>query len=167
MIPECRHILPTGRKCHAVAMRGKAFCYFHMLDKRAPARKRATAAKKKQPAEASLALPKALDRTTINTAIGRVLHTLAAGRIATRRASALLYGLQLAQQQLGPRSTSDDDGLCDLPTDSTGELDLKRLSPQGFCAIEELIRKITLPPTAPGPQDHPGPGSPSGLSAQP
>ena len=167
MIPECRHILPTGRKCHAVAMRGKAFCYFHMLDKRAPARKRATAAKKKQPAEDSLLLPKALDRTTVNTAVSRILQALAAGRIATRRGSALLYGLQLAQQQFPSRPASRNDGLCDLPTDSTGELDLKRLSPQALFAIEGLIRKMMPPPSASGPQGHPGAESSSGRSAQP
>jgi hypothetical protein len=29
MLPECRHILPSGYKCTALALRGKYYCYFH------------------------------------------------------------------------------------------------------------------------------------------
>ena len=29
MFAECRHIMPTGRKCHSPALRGKPFCSQH------------------------------------------------------------------------------------------------------------------------------------------
>jgi hypothetical protein len=37
MIAECRHGMPSGLHCQAIAMRGSAFCYHHARPK-APAR---------------------------------------------------------------------------------------------------------------------------------
>ena len=30
MFHECRYIKTDGLRCHAAALRGKAYCYFHM-----------------------------------------------------------------------------------------------------------------------------------------
>jgi hypothetical protein len=37
MIAECRHGMPSGLHCQAIAMRGSAFCYHHARPK-APSR---------------------------------------------------------------------------------------------------------------------------------
>lgn len=29
MPQECRHIMPSGSRCHAIALLGKSFCYYH------------------------------------------------------------------------------------------------------------------------------------------
>jgi len=29
MFNLCRHIMPSGAKCHAPALRGKPYCYYH------------------------------------------------------------------------------------------------------------------------------------------
>lgn len=155
MFNECRHILPSGRKCHSPAMRGKAFCYFHMMDKRVPARANASTAKKKHSAEKPFDLPEILNGAAIPTAIGCTLQALAAGRIAPRRASALLYGLQLAQQHFSSSYPGSDQELCDLPLDPSGDIDLCRLSPQALDAIDAMLEKIATEPDAPRPQDKP------------
>jgi len=84
MFVECRHIMPTGRKCHSPALRGKAFCFFHArLHFRRPA----------------AASPGKLPHTGIedlHTAVARVLTALASPLTDPRRAGVLLYGLNIA-----------------------------------------------------------------------
>lgn len=156
MTKDCRHILPNGRNCHAPAMRGKAYCYHHMLDKRAPARGHACTSKKKNPAEDPLVLPEILDQAAIRSAVSSTLLALAAGRIERRRASTLLYGLQLAQKHVSSASAASNQELCDLPLDSSGDIDLCRLSPQALGALDALVEKIVAEPDdAPPPPDKP------------
>jgi len=93
MVPECRHILPNGRKCFAPALRGTHFCYFHTnLHKLT-----------KKPASAmdSIQIPLALeDRCSLQVAIAQVLRAIVSNSIDRPRASLLLYGLQLASQNV-------------------------------------------------------------------
>lgn len=85
---ECRHIKSNGGKCHAASLSGKPYCYFHM-------RLHCAAHAPKSGLDAALELPAIEDRRGIHIALNHVLHDLAANRLDVRRASKLLYGLQI------------------------------------------------------------------------
>ena len=72
-------------------MRGSAFCYYHGR-RIPPARKNASS---ETSPEARIDIPAVLDTRSINQALSHVLQGLADGRISPRRASILLYGIQL------------------------------------------------------------------------
>lgn len=57
---------------------------------------------------AQLCLPAIEDNASIQLALIEVLHALAAGQLDTRRASLLLYGLQVASQNVRHIRTSQD-----------------------------------------------------------
>jgi hypothetical protein len=84
---ECRHIMPTGRKCHAAALRGKPFCFFHAKLHFRNSAKRRTRKRNPSPID---------DLRVIRTAAAKVLETLTSPLVDTRRAGLLLYGLHLA-----------------------------------------------------------------------
>jgi len=92
MINLCRHIMPSGLNCKSPAMRGSAFCYFHGRSI-PPARKSASSS------EGRIQIPEVLDSNGFSRALRQVLQGLADCRISTRRASILLYGLQMASGQ--------------------------------------------------------------------
>ena len=91
MYPECRHIMPNGAKCHSPAMRGMAYCYFHT-----PGRRSAQDRVQKKP----LKLPALDDRTAIQIAVTQVLNAIGSSKINRRAAGQLLYGLQIASENL-------------------------------------------------------------------
>lgn len=93
MYPECRHILPTGAKCHSPAMRGMAYCYFHTPGRRSA---QALGRAHKKP----LKLPALDDRAAIQIAVTQVLNAIASSKINRRTAGQLLYGLQIASETL-------------------------------------------------------------------
>jgi hypothetical protein len=70
-------------------MRGSAFCYFHGR-RIPPARKKASSS------EARIDVPAVLDGKGINYALRQIMQSLGDGKISARRASILLYGLQMA-----------------------------------------------------------------------
>jgi hypothetical protein len=92
MVKECRHIMPNGAKCKSPALRGKPCCYFH-------ARLHQMAARPKSPEE-PLTIPVLEDRCAIQLALSQVLSGLASAKIDPRRAALLLYGLQIASQNV-------------------------------------------------------------------
>ena len=87
MAEECRHIMPNGAKCHAMAMRGMAYCFFH-----APARRlmQGQGRAHKKP----LKLPALTDHNAIQVAVQQVLNAITSSAITPRAAGQLLYGLQ-------------------------------------------------------------------------
>jgi hypothetical protein len=88
MFNECRHILTTGYKCKAAALRGQAFCYFHTAARRY-ARTSATSAE-------PLLFPSIEDAGGVKIALNQVLRGLGSHRIDRRHAGVLFYGLQIA-----------------------------------------------------------------------
>ncbi|HUH64171.1 MAG TPA: hypothetical protein VLZ50_14290 [Terracidiphilus sp.] len=92
MAKDCRHIMPNGETCHSPALRDKPYCCFHTRLHRAPVQPRS-------PNE-PLAIPVLEDRCAIQLALSQVLSALASGQLDPRRAALLLYGLQIASQNV-------------------------------------------------------------------
>ena len=79
--PRCQHIHYSGKPCRAPARRGRNYCMFHQSAHNEAGH---------------LALPIIEDTHSMQLAILRILHSLANDYIDPRRASVMLYGLQLA-----------------------------------------------------------------------
>jgi hypothetical protein len=100
-----------------MALNGKAFCYFHMHNRRKPSAKPArsnTADYGAIPVNApanltplNLEVPLLEDRTAIQVSITRIVHALAANEIDPKRAGLLLYALQIASPNLRHELTVD------------------------------------------------------------
>ena len=95
--PVCRHIKTNGLQCHAPSLNRAAYCYFHNRLHQRHANFRHT------PDTRGYLIPglhielTALeDRESVQVALSVVINALATGNLETRRATALLYGLQLA-----------------------------------------------------------------------
>jgi hypothetical protein len=88
MYHECRHIMPSGKKCQSPALQNQAYCYYHNHLRRCS----------RPPAEDNLTLPSIEDNRGIQIALTQVLNALNSPYLDTRRAGLMLYGLQLAAQ---------------------------------------------------------------------
>jgi len=88
MYIECRHILPSGYKCKAAALRGKAFCYYHIASRRLAQMTPASAG--------SFTLPSVEDAPGVQTALNEVFRQYSAHRINHQEAGIFFYGLQIA-----------------------------------------------------------------------
>jgi hypothetical protein len=93
MHPECRHIMPSGKKCRAAALCGTPYCYFHT-------RVHHSAKAKPEPKNAPLKLPVLEDRSAIQLALAQILDAFASARIDSKHAGLLLYGLQIASTNI-------------------------------------------------------------------
>lgn len=83
MYRECRHIKDDGLRCRSGALKGKPYCYFHMKLKRMD----------RQP---SIQIPMLEDSTSVLLGIGQVMRMLTLDTMEMKRASLMLYGLQIA-----------------------------------------------------------------------
>jgi hypothetical protein len=83
MFKECRHIKDDGQRCHAAALSGKPYCFFHMKFDRM--HKRDTPE-----------IPPLENSTSILLAIGQVIRALNYETMDCKRAGLMLYGLQIA-----------------------------------------------------------------------
>jgi hypothetical protein len=99
--------MPSGGKCRAPALRGTHFCYFHTSLHRLD--------KQKSNPMGSIDIPVLEDRCAIQLSIAQVLRALVNSTIDQRRAALLLYGLQLASQNV-------DRSLSAIPFDSVEAL---------------------------------------------
>lgn len=92
IISTCRHLMPTGRNCQSPAMKTSAYCYYHArLHNRtggAPRRKNTPQ------------LPVLDSREAICEGLHTVMNLLVAGKIDPRKAGRILYGIQMASDQL-------------------------------------------------------------------
>jgi hypothetical protein len=90
MCNECRHIMATGAKCHAPALRDKPYCYFHIRLHGFP--------KRPAPRPKTIKFPVPSNRTAIQIALTKVLDGLGSAQIDPHRAGLILYTIQLASQ---------------------------------------------------------------------
>ncbi len=90
LYPECRHIMTSGKKCEAPALKGGHFCFYHN-------RLHVDAKKPVTPMD-SIEIPVIEDHCTLRLVLAQVLKQLVNGNIDRHRAGLLLYGLQIAEQ---------------------------------------------------------------------
>lgn len=137
--PECRHIFPSGKRCHAAALRGKPLCYFHSRNRGLTDRNRARTH--------SVALPPLEDRGAIQVALNEVLAALAAGKLDRKECWPYLAAIQMASRNLALGKAEDQEIVCPSPVE----------------AFEEKFDEPLAVSTEPGaPQETPA-GSPADL----
>jgi DNA primase len=90
----CHHIFPDAHRCGSPAMRGERLCYHHHPDRKPVANPYARRARR----GFTLAAP--TNRREFQHALSDVISRLAANKIDSRRASLLLYSLQIASKSL-------------------------------------------------------------------
>jgi hypothetical protein len=97
--PLCRHIKTNGLQCQAPALTGQQWCYFHSRLHQSHEKFRYTGAARGylMPGQ-HVELSTLEDRESVQVALSTVINALATGNLDIRRATALLYGLQLASQ---------------------------------------------------------------------
>lgn len=150
MLSRPRH----GTKCAAAALKGKTWCYFHdaIYRERIARRKSASAPKAllgslemtpesydygdipvRAPAihpGIFLELPLLEDISSIQLAIARVIGVLANGAIEPKRAGLLLYGLQIAAQNLPRQPVTFKDTVSEITQTEDG-IDIATAKPKG------------------------------------
>ena len=99
MFQECRHILPSGSRCHAAALRAMPYCYFHATPHR-------LANSKNRPAKEPLHFPVLEDAGAIQIAITQVVDALGSSRIDLRHAALLLSAIRVAAALI-PRPSAE------------------------------------------------------------
>ena len=102
----CRHIKTNGLRCKSPAVTETVYCYFHTrLHRRHAAFRPQGEAARYVIAGQHVQLLALEDRESVQTALSVVINALALGQLETRRATALLYGLQLAAMNSGKLDT--------------------------------------------------------------
>ncbi len=93
----CRHIKTNGTSCKSPSLDGEKWCYFHhRLHQRHTTYRHTEATRGYLVPGQHIELNTLEDRESVQLALSCVINALATGRLETRRATALLYGLQLA-----------------------------------------------------------------------
>jgi hypothetical protein len=93
----CRHIKTNGTRCQAPSLTGGFWCYFHHRLHQRHNTFRPTAATRGYLIPGQHVELSALeDRESVQVALSVVINALATGQLDIKRATALLYGLQLA-----------------------------------------------------------------------
>jgi hypothetical protein len=93
----CRHIKTNGTRCKAPSLTDGLWCYFHHRLHGRHERYRPTEATRGYliPGQ-HIELTALEDRESVQVALSVVINALATGQLDIKRATALLYGLQLA-----------------------------------------------------------------------
>ena len=119
MLPTCRHILTSGRKCNFIALRGKKFCYHHdklHIERRSSGLRSRTKTQTYDhgtilvadrpepdpPYPVSLEFPE--EPAAILTNIYRVTSMLIRGEIDRPTANSVTYGMQVCLSALNGKS---------------------------------------------------------------
>jgi hypothetical protein len=89
--PLCRHTKTNGRRCKSPALKARSYCYFHQR----PHQRHTSVPSRSLPVP-HVELTAFQDCESIQAALSVVVNALATGNLETERATALLYGIQLA-----------------------------------------------------------------------
>jgi hypothetical protein len=92
--PRCQHVHYSGRPCKAPARRGRNFCVFHQAAHLDPG---------------GCTIPVVEDLHSYQLAIIRIMQSLAADAIDSKKATALLYALQLLGGKLNDFASQRDE----------------------------------------------------------
>jgi hypothetical protein len=139
---QCRHIRTTGRRCGSPSLRGEHFCYFHQTTRRPPDQAEARAIAAGYPIEPKLHFESFEDRPSVQLCLLEVMNRIASGAIEKKLAGILLYGLQIAANNL-PREPSPA-----RATSSKHSAHNREQAPthEPNCAPERLVEELTLDP---------------------
>src|ERR1700692_2380583 len=92
----CRHVKTNGLQCKGAALAGGIWCYFHHhLHQRHTAFRPTAATRGYLIPGQHIELTALEDRESVQVALSVVINALATGQLDIKRATALLYGLQL------------------------------------------------------------------------
>ena len=93
----CRHVKTNGTRCRAPSLTDGTWCYFHhrLHQRHATFRPTETTRGYLVPGQ-HIELTALEDRESVQVALSVVINALATGQLDIKRATALLYGLQLA-----------------------------------------------------------------------
>jgi hypothetical protein len=95
--PLCRHIKTNGLQCHSPALDNGQWCYFHRrLHGRHEKYRYIEATRGYLLPGQHIELVALEDRESVQVALSVVINALASGNLDIKRATAILYGLQLA-----------------------------------------------------------------------
>ena len=97
----CRHIMTTGLQCQSPALLGHRFCFYHV--RQAANHRNIRPSPKLDPFfehGRHIRLSPLEDRQSVQMALSQTVAALAAGQIELKHAKAVLYGLQLAAQNI-------------------------------------------------------------------
>jgi hypothetical protein len=102
----CRHIKTNGTRCKAPSLTGGLWCYFHHRLHQRHTTFRPTGATRGYliPGQ-HIELSALEDRESVQVALSVVINALATGQLDIKRATALLYGLQLASNNAASLQT--------------------------------------------------------------
>jgi hypothetical protein len=93
----CRHIKTNGTRCKAPSLTSANWCYFHhRLHQRHNTFRHTEATRGYLIPGQHIELTALEDRESVQVALSVVINALAIGKLDIKRATALLYGLQLA-----------------------------------------------------------------------
>jgi len=97
-VPLCRHVLPNGQQCQAIALKAGPFCYFHQRLHRTHRVYANTMAARPdlERKGAIFDLGPLEDSVSIQIAISKVVNAIATNMIDLKHGRTILYGLHLA-----------------------------------------------------------------------
>jgi hypothetical protein len=104
--PLCRHIHTSGSRCGSPALAGKDLCFFHqrLTESHKPFRRMDPSAFLRLYGE-YVQLAPLEDHASVQVALSLVVNAIGTGQLDARRATAMLYGLQLASMNLPRRGS--------------------------------------------------------------
>lgn len=89
----CRHVKEDGVYCDSPALRGRKYCYYHLMQ-RGRRLRLAFAQSRNEPAQ--LILPPLENLGSMSVALSEIVQALAAGQLDHRSAGLMLYAIQQA-----------------------------------------------------------------------
>lgn len=158
-IPLCRHLKTNGIQCQSPSLDFSNYCFFHdrLHERHRNFRTSKTTARGLHP-DYDIQLHALEDAESIQLAISVVVNALASGGLRTDRASAILYGLQLASsnvRNLAPKPRPEEvvrsiattlDGLNLADTPAYTFLTPDQETSDRLLREAEVTRKLGLPP---------------------
>jgi hypothetical protein len=125
----CRHVKTNGIPCNSPSLAGEKWCYFHhRLHERHKTYRHTEATRGYLVPGQHIELTALEDRESVQLALSCVINALATGRLETKRATALLYGLQLASNNAAT-----------LRTEPSGTVRSVEPSPEGLDLAEPRL----------------------------
>ena len=139
----CRHIRTNGTRCKSPSLTAEKWCYFHhRLHDRHKTYRHTEATRGYLVPGQHIELTALEDRESVQLALSCVINALATGRLEAKRATALLYGLQLASNNARGLYTEPHANTVRTIEPSPEGLDLAE--PGAVCEVEDTTNTPLL-----------------------